>query len=99
MVDGNYDETVRERALSRQYRVEADRANLAVGERYTAPLLDAIACDAPSDTLPKPLLAYWLEEARETKAFDPLRGRPDFEELIQQLTKPPIRKSLTRLSG
>ncbi len=83
VVDGNYDEAVRELTLSRQCRVEADRAIRAVGERYTAPLLDAIVYNTPGETRPKSFLEYWQDDLRTNKAFDPLRGRADFEELIQ----------------
>ncbi len=83
VVDGNFDEAVHELSLSCQCRIEADCAFRAVGERYTAPLLDAIVHDAPGETRPKSLLEYWLEDLRTSKAFDPLCGRPDFEKLIQ----------------
>ncbi len=83
VADGNYDEAVRELALSRQCRVEADRAFAAVGEHHTAPLLDAVVYDTPGETWPKSFLEYWLEDLRTNKAFDALRGRSDFEELIQ----------------
>ncbi len=83
VADGDYDEAVRELALSRQCRIEADRAFAAVGEHYTAPLLDAIVHDTPGETWPKSLLAYWQEDLRTNKAFDLLRGRLDFEELIR----------------
>ncbi len=82
VMDGNYDEAVSELARSRQCQVEADRAFAAVGERYTAPLLDAIVHDTPGETWPKSHLAYWLEDLRTNRAFDPLRGRSDLEELI-----------------
>ncbi len=83
LVDGDYDKAVAELAHSRQYRVEADRAFAAVGERYTAPLLDAIVHDTPGESWPKSRLEYWLDDLRENKAFEPLRERPDFQALIR----------------
>ncbi len=83
VTDGDYDKAICELSLSRQCRAEADRAIAAVGERYAAPLLDAIIYDKPGETLPKSQLTYWLEDIRTNKVFDPLRGRADFEELLK----------------
>jgi tetratricopeptide (TPR) repeat protein len=81
LADGDYDKAVSELKKAKKYTLEMDRCMNSPKQLYTAILLDHYGYDYSNERpFDKSLTEYWIEEAAEV--FAPLKGRPDFDELL-----------------